>query len=314
MTTVLPVRFQNRDGLALFGILHLPEADRRRPEAVLLLSPGVKMRVAPGRLYNKLARRFVDVGFPVFRFDFSGLGDSEGSIDERALARVYNSIQNGRYVSDTVDAMDWLQREHGLARFVACGLCGGALTGLLTAESDHRITALLGIGIPASFEGLEGDYDQYLTRGQLRSLSRGYLVKLLQPKALLRFLTFRSSYGVVWRSFRETLLPARRKGVVPRPANPRSAVGNVNPRFAPAFLSMLRRKRPILLIFGGADRWRWEFEEKFEDLNREALGPHGAGYETHVVDNANHVLSDPEWLETALRLSEEWLTRLPAGR
>ena len=39
--------------------------------------------------------------------------------------------------------MDWLQKEHGIRRFVAAGLCGGAVTGLLTAQRDARIEGLI---------------------------------------------------------------------------------------------------------------------------------------------------------------------------
>jgi len=308
MTQVLPVKFLNRAGLALFGMLHLPPPSRRRPVTILLLSPGVKMRVAPHRLYLKLAERFVALGFPVFRFDFYGLGDSEGELEERVLARVYNSIQDGRYVVDTIDAMDWLQKERGLSRFAVGGLCGGALTGLLAAQEDPRIEGLLAVGIPASFEGSEEHYDRYLTRGQLRQLSGGYVRKLLQPKAVLRFVTFQSSYDVIWRSFRERL--RRGGGARSRPIQaPAAAMGNHNPKFGPAFFSMVRTSRKILLVFGGGDRWRWEFEEKFEEPNASELAKYPGAYEKHIVADANHILSSEEWLAAAVETFEAWLSK-----
>ena len=47
------VRFANRQGLGLVGIVHEPAADRRLDVAVVLLSPGVKNRVAPHRLVQQ---------------------------------------------------------------------------------------------------------------------------------------------------------------------------------------------------------------------------------------------------------------------
>ncbi len=38
----------------------------------------------------------------MLRFDFFGLGDSEGDLDETVLADVYNNIEVGRYVDDTL--------------------------------------------------------------------------------------------------------------------------------------------------------------------------------------------------------------------
>jgi hypothetical protein len=309
MPSVTPVKFANRRGLALFGVLHLPDPGPLRPVAILLLSPGIKMRVAPHRLYAKMANKLVALGFPVFRFDYHGLGDSEGEFGETVLVDIYNTIQDGRFVGDTIDAMDWLEREHGLSRFVVGGLCGGAISGLLTGEVDLRVEGLLALGIPASFEGSKEQYDQFMTRGELSSISRGYARKLLDPKALLRFFTFQSGYRLIWRSISQRLARARRDGEAPDTTN-RSAMVNLNPKFGPAFLTMLRTGRQIILIFSGADRWRWEFEEKFEEPNTGLLEPVRALYEKHTIPNANHILSDEAWLATALQLSEAWLHKL----
>ena len=102
-----PVTFANRRGERLVGIVHAP-ADGGGDTAVVLLSPGVKTRVAPHRLYNKLAEALVAQGYWVFRFDFYGLGDSEGEVAEAYLADLYGSVALGRYVDDTRDALDWM--------------------------------------------------------------------------------------------------------------------------------------------------------------------------------------------------------------
>src|SRR5688572_19677995 len=101
MSRVEPVSFPNVDGKVLFGTLHLPPRSVPGLPAVVLLSPGVKMRVGPGRLYVALTDRLTALGYTVLRFDFYGLGDSEGELSEKKLADVYNNIEVGRYVSDT---------------------------------------------------------------------------------------------------------------------------------------------------------------------------------------------------------------------
>ena len=87
-----------------------------RDVAVVLLSPGVKTRVAPHRLYNKMAAALTAQGFTVLRFDFYGLGDAEGDVPLRLLRDLYGSVALGRYVNDTKDALDWLARTHGYTR------------------------------------------------------------------------------------------------------------------------------------------------------------------------------------------------------
>jgi dienelactone hydrolase len=137
---------------------------------VLLLSPGIKGRVGPHRLYLSIAARLVPLGFHVLRFDYYGLGDSEGELSERALADMYNSIQAGRYIGDTIAAMDWMQRTLEIRRFVGSGLCGGSISALATAEVDRRIECLLGMGLPTVLEGGPENWARILTKHQIVSL------------------------------------------------------------------------------------------------------------------------------------------------
>jgi hypothetical protein len=44
-----------------------------------------------------LADAIVQAGILVLRFDFHGLGDSEGTIDEPIMADLYGSVSLGRY-------------------------------------------------------------------------------------------------------------------------------------------------------------------------------------------------------------------------
>src|SRR5262245_25392525 len=136
-----PVTFQNRQGYRLFGVLDTPAKATTGPTSdlgLILLSPGVKMRVGPERLYRRVTDLFVGLGIPSLRFDFWGLGDSEGTLKEEFLKDVYNHIEVGRFVDDVIDAMDWMQRECGTKRFILSGLCGGAITGRLTGSRDRR--------------------------------------------------------------------------------------------------------------------------------------------------------------------------------
>jgi uncharacterized protein len=100
---------------------HPAEGRSARKTAIILLSPGVKMRVAPHRLYNQMAEQFSANGFPVLRFDFWGLGDSEGKCPEELLADLYGEIQVGRYIQDCQCAMRWISGEKGIDRFVLEG-------------------------------------------------------------------------------------------------------------------------------------------------------------------------------------------------
>lgn len=312
MAETLPVAFPNAEGQQLVGILHLPDGGGRGRPCIVLLSPGVKMRVAPHRMYNKMAERYMRDGFAVLRFDFAGLGDAEGEIEQEQLSHVYNSIQLGRFVGDTRAALDWMEREYGFSRFVAGGLCGGAITGLLAAEGDRRIVGLLALGIPAVLDVGEAQWHAHLTKGQLDQLRSSYFSKLLDWRSWLRLLSFKSDYRVIWKSIRR-LFERRR----PQPGNSagpvKAAAGqpadNTNPRFAPAMFAMLETGRPMLHVFSGSDRLAWEFKEKFQDRHSGRLARHQDLLEIHVIDKANHILAHPEWFGQMLTLTGAWLGR-----
>lgn len=316
MKNVEPIVFANRDGNKLFGMFHSPSGKEKKECAILLLSPGIKMRVAPHRLYNKMAEKYANMGFSVLRYDFYGLGDAEGQLNEPVLADVYNSVANGRYTDDVFAAMDFIQEKYGYKNFIVGGLCGGAITGLFAAQKDDRIKALLSLGMPVIYEISGSDKSRYITKGQLNSLAEGYGRNLLKPKSWIRLLTFQSDYKVLFRSLKQFILKKIKPKDTNRPKPKQSqaqgslevsAKGNLNPLFGPAFFNMLQTKRKVLLIFSGADRLEHEFNEKFEELYHDRLEEQRKFYEKHTIENANHVLSMPEWQNEMLDISCQWL-------
>lgn len=301
------VVFRNRGGARLFGIVHHPDSGRPNPVPVILLSPGVKSRVAPHRLYVKLARHLASVGFVVLRFDFAGLGDSEGVIGEAVTADFYGTVQTGRYVDDTRAAMDWMAAEYGASRFILAGLCGGAITGLLAGAQDRRVDSLVGLGLPVLLDSENVDPTKYLTAGELEQWREGYFAKVFDIRSWLRLVTFRSNYRVIlkvlsgWlrrRTSSESVAPA----ASPAPAD------NFNPMVPRAFRAMAAT-RHVLLVFGEADRLHSIYQERFAQPFRSELSGFGDRVEVHVVENANHVFSLPEWEGEMRRHLDAWLRR-----
>ena len=299
-----PVVLTRPDGVRLAGMYNAGDGPDERNVAILLLSPGVKMRVAPHRQYVRLADTLSAAGWPVLRFDFAGLGDSEGERQERLHSELYTKIQLGLYVDDVVTAMNWLERQGvGERGFVLAGLCGGAITGLLAAAEDPRVKGLLSFGIPVMLDDRGATAETFISAGQLNKLRSGYLRRLRDPQAWLRLLSFRTDYRLLIKS----LLQRSRK----RSENSGGSAGHDsrNPRFAPAFLSLLERGVPINCIFGGSDRLHWEFEEEFLSQYREAVAEHEEFFELNVTDGANHIFAWREWEEELLSLSFTWLNR-----
>lgn len=315
MATKTPVTFRNRDGHILFGVVHEPHGDAKKETGILILAPGIKSRVAPHRLYVKMAKRFSEMGFVVLRFDYHGLGDSEGEAREKRVADYYGAIQTGRYTGDVSAAMDFMGSRYGIRRFVLSGLCGGAITGLLAASVDRRAISLLGLGIPVILDGAGVDHGRYMTSGQIESMRVTYYEKLFDLKSWMRLLTFQSDYRVIFKLLR-TLFDGRIGKADKERSDPDRAGrseecgdGNFNPLFLPAVRSMVSSSRKMLLIFSELDRLHWEFEEKFMGPYSKQIDNHGEYLEVHVMRNANHVFSLPETQEEMLGKACGWLEK-----
>jgi uncharacterized protein len=306
------VSFKNAQGLTLFGSLHSPKSPKAHLPLVVLLSPGVKMRVGPGRLYVPLTDMLVLLGHRVLRFDFYGLGDSEGDLTETLLADVYNNIEVGRYVDDTLAALDWAQKRLGSKRFLLGGLCGGALTGILVAERDSRVEGLLSLGMTVTLASNAARPGQYLTRAQLDDRRGRYLRKMLSPTAWVRFFSFRSEYDVIWKAMKRVFVKDKPVAAAPVPAAdaPIEQRGNANPLFPKAYFAFLRRGGKALMLFSEKDRLGSEYQEKFCEPYAAQLQPYLPQIEQHVIPEANHVLSFREWQVKMLDLSRGWITRL----
>lgn len=135
------------DSARLVGVLTEADeaaSDGRRP-AVLLLNSGLIHRVAPNRLYVRMARRLAACGHDSLRFDFSGIGDSTVRTD--ALPVEESGIAESR------EAMDLLERLRGHRRFILGGICGGGYFSFRTACRDERVVGLALLNVRGHLHG-----------------------------------------------------------------------------------------------------------------------------------------------------------------
>ncbi len=309
----------NSNGQKLLATIHAPASRNANLPAVVLLSPGVKMRVGPGRLYVPLTTALNSLGHLVVRFDFYGLGDSEGELEEALLADVYNNIEVGRYVDDTRCVLAWLRREYGADSFVLGGLCGGAITALLAAEQEPQVVGLLSIGMTVTLASNAATPAKYLTQSELDVRRRGYYRRMMDWHAWWRLITLQSEYGVIWRSLKQLLgRRAANRSVSAGGAAATAGVadqrGNANPLFPRAYLSFLRRGGAALMLFSEKDRLFAEYEEKFRQPFEQELIDLQSRVTTHVVKNANHVLSFGEWQADMVTTSVMWMKATPFAK
>jgi exosortase A-associated hydrolase 1 len=125
-----PLHFKYHDA-SLFGILTMPIVVARR--GVLFVVGGPQYRVGSHRQFTLLARQLASEGIPVMRFDYRGMGDSEG--DQQDFSMVEDDIRAA------VDC--FLQEVPEINEVVLWGLCDAASAALFYAHQDTRITGLI---------------------------------------------------------------------------------------------------------------------------------------------------------------------------
>ncbi len=104
---------------------------------IIILNAGVLHRVGPNRIHVKIARKIADSGFKIFRFDFSGIGDSTRNNNNV-------SFEKNR-VNEVREAIDYLVSVTGIRECILIGICSGADVAYQTACHDNRVVGFIGI-------------------------------------------------------------------------------------------------------------------------------------------------------------------------
>jgi len=271
---------------------------------VLLLSPGLKHRVGPHRLYVKLARFFAARGLPVFRFDFHGTGDAGGELPTADVPELHERIQRGLFRGDSAAALDVFCERAGVERVIACGLCGGAITGAFLAADDPRVEAVVGFQLPVKKIDLNRDFAERIDDGFSDHIFRRYVAKLLRPESWRKFLSGRSEYGLIWKTAARRLagLAGRRRG----PALDADGVPEgMNSTFLEAWDRIAGRVR-LLWIYSEIEGARFDFEGVFETV---CLAGRDRPYEKLVLPDSNHEFAPDPAQESLLAVLDGWLAR-----
>ncbi len=134
--TIEPMTFVGSQGAQLAGLLHRPPGPARG--SVLLAHCFTCSKDT--RTLVRLAKGLADAGYVVLRFDFTGIGDSDGEFATKTVSG---------NVGDLVRAATALI-ERNLGPCVLIGHSLGGAAALLAAERLKTVTAVVTIGAPSS--------------------------------------------------------------------------------------------------------------------------------------------------------------------
>ena len=276
------------EGCWLYGVLSLPPASApvaRR--GVVLVVGGPQYRVGSHRQFTLLARELAQQGVPVLRFDYRGMGDSEGEIRD-----FLNVDADLRAAIDAFAAALPAVRE-----VVLWGLCDAASAAMLYAPQDDRVAGLVLINPWARTE--EGVARAYL--------KHYYLSRLMQPGLWQKIVRGQFDYRAATRSFIKLCASALRRSSA-SPAGGAPVPSAASPPALPERLlaGFSQFQGRSLVIISGADLTGRAFSDMtaapaWRRLMRSKC------VIRQTLPQADHTFSRPDWRDQVARWTADWL-------
>ena len=276
------------EGCWLYGVLSLPSplpANLRR--GVVLVVGGPQYRVGSHRQFTLLARALAQQGVPVLRFDYRGMGDSEGEM------RDFLTVD-----ADLRAAIDaFIAQAPMVEEVVLWGLCDAATAAMLYAHQDRRVAGLVLLNPWArTGEGVARAY-----------LKHYYWARLLQPGLWRKIARGQFDYAAAVRSFRGLIGDAipRKPAACAAPVGAASAAPSLPERMLDGFS---RFTGQTLVIISGADLTGREFVDMAAaPAWRKVMRSKRLSRQT--LPQADHTFSRPDWRDQVAQWTADWLRR-----
>lgn len=256
---------------------------------VLITVGGPQYRVGSHRQFVMLARAVAAAGFPIFRFDYRGMGDSSGEL------RHFEAV--GDDIAAAIDAFKEACPE--VTQVVLWGLCDAASASLIYWDTsrDKRVAGMVLLNPWVRSEAS-------LAKTQIKHY---YGQRLLQADFWRKLLTFKLGIGQSVKGLLGALLRANK--------NASQGASTVAPESFQQKMIRGLRDFPgnILLILSGDDYTAKEFLEycQADTQARQALA--NTCLERLDLQEADHTFSSPEQqreVESAtLSWLEKWMAR-----
>ena len=277
-------------GERLYGVLDLPSQPPAGGRGVLIVVGGPQYRAGSHRQFTLLARRLAAQGIPAMRFDYRGMGDSEGEI------RNFEQVED-----DLRAAVDRFMLElPGLREVVLWGLCDGASASSLYAPLDSRVTGL----------ALLNPWVRTEEGAAKAMLKHYYRDRLLDPALWKKIASGQFDYAGAARSFFQlagsVLTPKR---AASDETAEQTGAGQAGPGPLPermhSALSAFRGR--VLVMLSGADLTAQEFGDVAGGSRpwRELLA--SSRFTRHTLPGADHTCSQRGWQDQVEDWTCAWL-------
>ncbi len=268
-------------GDRLLGVLH--PADSASRLGILIVTGGPQYRIGSHRQYVLLARAFAAAGIPTFRFDYRGMGDSEGA------------FLGFEGIDDDIEAAitTFLSRCAGLERVVLWGLCDAASAITFYGAKDHRVAGILLVN-----PWVRSDQSQ-----SQALVKHYYRRRLLQPEFWRKLVSGRVALASSLGSFTHVFLSWLRVKIAPQTDKQSEHLVSLPQRMG---RSLSKFNGPVAIILSGEDLTAREFEGATSDPLWKGLLGRDNLYR-HDLPRADHTFSRRVWREEIAAWTLRWL-------
>ena len=293
------------DEYRLYGTVHLPATSVRKNDiGIIMINAGPTERAGPNRLYIKMAQYFVSKGFPVFRFDPRGTGESQGYwkdiYEGSPITELYKAILEGIWLEDTNRAIEEFMNLAKVKTVMLYGLCGGAITSLIAGANNPKVSHMCFLGMPVTLTASTGAISD-LPEDLIEKDFKLYLKKIFQPRAAWKFLTLQTDYKTLMAVFYLKFKNIIKKfiGRVKVTHNDR-----LSKYFLKAYCSAIKSGKKMIFVYGENDYLRHEFVNYFYEPNKIREKDN---IEYHMISNANHTLAEDRWQKQYCNILSKWI-------
>ncbi len=282
-----PVVFRCENQL-LIGIVAAPPQPHKRGLVVLVGGP--QYRAGSHRQFTLLCRHLAGEGIASFRFDYHGLGDSEGP----------PALGVDGLSSDLRCAIDvFLKEAPQVEEVLLWGLCGAASAAALYAPSDRRVTGIVMLNPWVRTE-------QGRATAQLRYY---YLDRLRDPALWHRLLRGEVEMVKSLRDFANNIFKAAglRTASPAIPQESTEAADSEHSESLPDRVldALSRAKVRVLVILSGADLTANEFRQVASGSRRWRRLMASPRVTCREIPEANHTFARADWRQQVAEWTAE---------
>jgi exosortase A-associated hydrolase 1 len=272
-------------GAWLYGILSLPRATTVAPaRGVLIVVGGPQYRAGSHRQFTLLARDLAAAGIPAMRFDYRGMGDSEGDL------QTFENVDD-----DLRAALDrFFLDVPSLREVVLWGLCDGASAAAMYAPQDARVAGLVLLNPWVRTE-----------EGAARATIKHYYRDRLFDPALWKKIKsgefdVKASVSSLWDNVGKAFGPGSNNGATdvaagsaPLPERMQGALTRFGGR--------------VLVVLSGADLTAQEFADLSQRPGAWQRLLAAPRFTRQQIDKADHTFSRRPWQDQVSNWTRDWL-------